>query len=140
MVGTTDAPRDLAEPGAQRRVVVDPRVPRDPGLRARWTLGLVDRTVRPSADDDRTGTAHGPVGVGRTIGISVGEPHAGVQPGGLAAMELDAGPVEHLGRRDAEMGDAVLFADRDDLVPRREWSGPAHSSSVGRALSRRRGT
>ena len=94
--------------------------------------GLAVGEVGAAADDDRPGARHGPVGIGRAVGVAVGEPHPGVETGAAAIVQRLPCPLEHARRRHAEVLDAVLAPDLAQVADGRHGLGATHGPSVRR--------
>jgi hypothetical protein len=115
--------------------VVDPGVSPDPSVRPQSSTGLrriVLGQIRLGRDDDGSCAGYGSQRIGRSFGISVGEPHAGMQPCLTPFEECRPGPAEDVGGGDADVGDAVGGERRGDLVDRRDRLRSAHTIRVRR--------
>ena len=134
LVGTTDRLGHRSQPGPQRCVVIDPRVPADPCLRARGRRRrIVLGQVRPRRHDHRPGPGYRSIGIGRPFRIAEREPHAVVQPAVDAFPDRAAGLDENVGRCDTDVFDSALLQLRTDLLDRRQrqrWLWAAHHQSV----------
>ena len=130
VVGAANATSDLAQPDAQRRVVVDPCVPRDPSVRPVRAGRLVDGPIGSCRHDDRSSPGNRAVRIGRTFRVAIGERHAGVESGRLALGERRTGAIEYSGRRDTHMLYSVFARELDDVLPGRHRFRAAHRTSV----------
>ena len=83
MIGTTDSSDDRTQPRAQRRIVVDPGVPADAGLRTLGPSGFVDRTVGPRRDDDGSSMLDGTTGSVERSGFRYVNPMSACRPASL---------------------------------------------------------
>ena len=116
-------------PAAAARSDRPTRIGRRPPVLPLAVAGSSRRGTARAATMTHRAPSTGAPWIGGTVGVAVREPHAGVETGCLAPVQSSAGAVEHVRRGDAEVLDAVLARQLDELVPRRERLDTAHRAS-----------
>ena len=94
--------------------MIGPRVARHATLRAGRHRRLF-RVVGTRPDQHRLRPGNGAPWIRRSLRVLVGELQPVVQPGLFPADELSAGPLEHVGVADTDVGYVVLLGDVDEL-------------------------